>query len=159
MADPGLYAAREITNIPIVGVAETSYLLAIGLGYKFTILVPLKESLGECRQMLLTYGFERFVASIRVLHLTVEEICTNKKRLKEALVREGKAAVEEDGADVIVMGCGFMSGITGEIKEELGVPIIDPYATAMAFAEMLVRLGLSHSKKAYMTPPAKRIVI
>jgi Asp/Glu/hydantoin racemase len=41
----------------------------------------------------------------------------------------------------------------------LGVPVIDPLAAAMSFTEMLVRLGLSHSKKAYMTPSPKRIKI
>lgn len=156
MGDPGLYAAREISNIPVVGVAETSYLLAIALGHKFSIMEPMKEGLGLARQMLLTYGFERFVASMRILNLTVDEIWGEKKKLKDAIIREGKKAVEEDGADVIVMGCGFMSGMTKEIEKKLGVPVIDPWAAAMAFAEMLVRLGLSHSKKAYMTPPPKR---
>jgi len=60
---------------------------------------------------------------------------------------------------VIVMGCGFMSGMAKEIEEELGVPVIDPWAAAIRFAEMLVTLDLSHSKRAYMPPPPKRIEI
>ena len=159
MADPGLYAAREISNIPVVGVAETSYLLAIALGHKFSIMDPMREGLALTRQMLLTYGFENFVASVRVLNLTVEEIWADKKRLKEVIITEGKKAVAEDGADVIVMGCGFMSGMAKEIEEELGVPVIDPWAAAIRFAEMLMTLDLSHSKKAYMPPPPKRIEI
>ena len=43
-----------------------------------------------------------------------------------------------------------------EIEKELGVPVIDPWAAAIRFAEMLVSLGLSHSKIAYMPPPPKR---
>ncbi len=156
MADPGLHAAREVSNIPVVGVAESSYLLAIALGHKFSIMGGTEEGQGLTRQMLLTYGLEQFVASTRLLNLTVEEIWADKKKLKDAIIREGKKAVEEDGADVIVMGCGFMSGTAEEIEEELGIPVIDPWAAAMAFAEMLVSLGLSHSKKAYMAPPAKR---
>lgn len=155
MSDPGLYAAREISNIPVVGVAETCYLLAIALGHKFSVMVTRKESVAGKRQMLLSHGLERFVASMRLLNLSVEEVWADKKKLKEAIIREGKKAVEEDDADVIVMGCGLMSGMSKELEEELGVPVIDPWAAAMKFAEMLVSLGLSHSKKAYMTPPPK----
>lgn len=159
MGDPGLYAAREICNIPVIGVAETCYLLAIALGHRFSIMLTTREGLGLARQMLLTYGLESFVASVRLLDLRVEEIWSERKKLKEAIIREGKAAVEEDGAEVIVMGCGFMSGMQKELEEELGVPVIDPWAAAMKFAEMLVSLGLSHSKKAYITPPPKRIEV
>ena len=157
MADPGLYAAREISTIPIVGPAEVSFLLAIALGHRFSIMELIEEGLGSTRQILRAYGFESFLASIRILGLTVEEIWADKKRLKEAILKEGKRAVEEDGADVIVLSCGFMSGMAKELEEELAVPVIDPWGAAMKFAEMLVSLGLSHSKKAYMTPPPKRI--
>lgn len=159
MADPGLYAAREIMNIPVIGPAESSFLLAIALGYRFSIMVPTKEGLGFTRHILHTYELDKFVASMRVLDLRVEEIFYDRKKLREALIREGRKAVENDGADVIVMGCGFMSGLVKEIEEEMDVPVIDPWLASMAFTEMLVSLGLSHSKKAYMTPPPKRIKI
>jgi len=70
----------------VVGVAETSYLLAIALGHKFSIMDPMREGLTLTRQLLLTYGFENFVASVRVLNLTVEEIWADKKRLKEVII-------------------------------------------------------------------------
>lgn len=159
MADPGLHAAREISNIPVVGAAETSFLLAIALGHKFSVLEPTEEGLALTRQLLLAYQFERFLASQRVLGLSVEEIVRDERKLRQAAIREGRKAIEEDGADVVVMGCGFMSALASELQEELRVPVIDPLAAAMSFAEMLVKLGLSHSKKAYMTPPPKRIVI
>lgn len=159
MGDPGLHAAREISNIPVVGVAETSFLLAVSLGHKFSIMCPMEEVLGLYNHMLLIYRLKRFLASMRVLNLTVVEIWAEKDKLRDTIISEGKKAVEEDGADVIVMGCGFMSGMAKEIEEVLGVPIIDPWAAAMAWAEMLVRLGLSHSKKAYMPAPSKTIEI
>jgi allantoin racemase len=157
MGDPALYAAREISKIPVVGVGEISCLLALSLGHKFSIIAAMKETVAAHRQVLVSYGLERFLASIRVLNLNVDEIWADEQKVKEALIREGKKAVEEDGADVIIPGCGFMSGMAKEIEKELGVPVIDAFAAAIRFAEMLVNLGLSHSKKAYMTPPPKRI--
>ena len=159
MADPGLHAAREISNIPVVGLAETSFLLAIALGHRFSIMQLMDEGIALARQLLLTYGFQHFLASIRVLNLSVNEISADQNKLREAIVREGRKAVDEDGADVIVMSCGFMSGIAKDIEEVLGVPVIDPNAAGLRFTELLVNLGLSHSKRAYMTPPPKRIDI
>jgi allantoin racemase len=158
MADPGLHAGREIASIPVVGTAESSFLLAIALGHRFSELEPTREGLALTRQLLLMYEFEKFVASLRVLGLSVEEIRSGDKgAVKQAILREGRKAVEEDGADVIVLGCTFMAGIAEEASEQLGVPVIDPLAAAMGFAEMLVRLGLSHSKEAYMTPSPKKM--
>ncbi len=159
MADPGLYAAREIANIPVVGESEISYLLASALGHKFSILQPIDQGLGVARQMLRTYGVEESVASVQVIDMGVNEMCADRERMKAAMIREGKKALEEDGADVIVMGCGFMADAVKEVQEELGVPVIHPFAAAIKYAEMLVTLGLSHSKRAYMTPPPKRIEI
>lgn len=159
MCDPGLYAAREISSIPVVSGAETSFLVATALGYKFSVLQPKREMFGLTRQLLRIYGFEGFLASMRVVDLTVEEIFSDKKKAKQALIRVGKEAIEDDGADVLVLGCSYMSDVANEIQDELGVPVIGSGPVALRWAEMLVSLGLSHSKKAYMTPPPKRIEI
>lgn len=131
-------------------------MLAIALVHRFSIMEPVREGIGLARQMLLAYDLDRFVASIRVLDLAVDEIWADKQKLKEAIVREGKLAIDEDGADVIVMGCGYMASMAAELQKEPGVPVIEPGAAAIRFAEMLVTGELSHSKQAYMTPPSKR---
>lgn len=159
MADPGLYAAREVSSIPVVGLAETSFLVATALGHKFTIMALIEQVRALQRVLLRQYGMEHFHASTRVLNIDVKALWSDKKSAVVAILEEGRQAVEEDGADVIVMSCGGMSGIAKDIEKMLGVPIIDPNATAMRFAEMLVSLDLSHSKRAYMTPPQKRIEI
>jgi allantoin racemase len=156
MADPGLYAARELMTIPVIGAAETSYLLAIALAHKFSVMEPTKAGAPLTKQLIVTYGFERFLASIRVLNLAIAEIAADEQKLKDTIIREGRRAIEDDGAEAIVLGCGFMSGKAQEIQQALGVPVIDPWATAMKLAEMLVSLGLSQSKRAYMPPPPKR---
>jgi len=39
-----------------------------------------------------------------------------------------------------------------EFEEELGVPVMDALKTSIQTAEMMVRMGLTHSTKTY--PPA-----
>jgi allantoin racemase len=56
---------------------------------------------------------------------------------------------------VLILGCMSMAfhDITGLLQERLDVPVINPVLTSLAFAELCVRAGLSHSKRAYPTPP------
>jgi allantoin racemase len=81
-----------------------------------------------------------------------------QKKLKESTAREARAAVEEDGAEVIVMGCTAESGFADELSRGLGVPLLDPVVTSWKFAEMQADMystsGISHSKAyGYESPP------
>ena len=64
-------------------------------------------------------------------------------------IAAGKQLVNEQGAEAIVLGCGATTGLAARRGRELGVPVLDPGLTAAKYAEMLVALGLSHSKRAY----------
>jgi allantoin racemase len=67
------------------------------------------------------------------------------------IVDMGKRAMDEQGAEALVLGCGATTGLAPQVSKALGIPVLDPGRTAVKFAEMLVDLGLRHSKKAYPT--------
>jgi len=50
--------------------------------------------------------------------------------MKAAILVEGKKAVEEEGAEVIVLGCTGKSGFMKEMKNKLGVPVLDLVVTS-----------------------------
>jgi allantoin racemase len=154
MADPGLVAAREATDVPVVGLGQASMTVASSLGRRFSIVDPSPHP-GLYRDLVALYSLEDHVASIRNLKITVPELVSNVAQHKTAILEAGKKAIEEDGADALILGCGFMSGISKELQAELGVPVLDPDATVIRFTEMLVHLGVSHSKKAYPFPTPK----
>lgn len=62
------------------------------------------------------------------------------------MVEQGKKAIEEDGAEVLILGCTGMTGMAQKLSEALGVYVIDPLPTAVKLAETLVSLKLSQSK-------------
>src|SRR5699024_11394934 len=73
------------------------------------------------------------------------------------IAEEAVAAIEEDGSDVICLGCGGMAGLAERVAEAVGVPVVDGVSAAVTLAEGLVRQGLSTSKIGmFATPPAKR---
>lgn len=156
--DPGLREARELVSIPVVGPAESTMLVACTLGHKFSILVGRRKWIPKMESNARLYGLGERLASIRPLGIRVTEMLAEQKTLKESTAREARAAVEEDGAEVIVMGCTAESGFADELSRKLGVPMLDPVVTSWKFAEMQAdmysSLGISHSKAyGYETPP------
>ena len=72
-----------------------------------------------------------------------------------------RAAVEEDGADVVVLGCmsmAFLPCICEDLSERAGVPIVNPVVAALKTAEMVAGMGLAQSKAAYPVPKPQQMV-
>ncbi len=71
------------------------------------------------------------------------------------MVAAGRKAIAEDRADTLLLGCmsmGFLE-IAEAAAPELGVPVLNPGKVALKMAEATVGAGLTHSRRAYMTPP------
>ena len=70
----------------------------------------------------------------------------------EKLKAEATLAMEEDGADVIVLGSTTMHQSAKYLDDNLPIPVLNPGQVAYKFLETLIELGLTHSKKAFPTP-------
>ena len=68
------------------------------------------------------------------------------------LTAEGQKAIDEDGADVILLGATTMHQAGDYMAAHLPAPVINPGPVGIKMAEMLVQLGLSHSKVAFPSP-------
>ena len=157
--DVGVKAAREIAEIPVIGPGESSMLLAAALGQRFSVITVLRNLLPVVYETAEVLGLHRKLASVRYVDIPVLEVM-DRERLKKALLREMLEALEKDGAQVLVLGCTGMSGVTSELSQRLrergyDVPIVDPSGAALKFAEALVKMGLKQSKLTYMKPPEK----
>lgn len=154
--DPALRAAREIANIPVVSGGEASRLLALALGDKFSVITVLSNTVDIIKSNIIASQLDGRLASVRSAEVPVLEL-KDRERAKASILREARKAIEEDGADVIVLGCTGMAKLAKEIQEELGVPVVEPATAAIKLAEMLVQMGLSHSKISFKIPPEKEI--
>lgn len=155
--DPALLAAKEKLRIPVVGIQEPSIHLAAILGRKFSIVgVGGESGSGAAEDEVRRYGLEGSLVSIRLADIPVLDVNRDREKLWNAILAEARKAVEEDGADVIVLGCGALFGLAQQLQKELGVPVIDPGLVALKIAEDLVKLRLAQSKKAFPFPNPKR---
>ena len=162
--DPALDAAKEKLDIPVVGLFESGVHLASMLARSFSILdIDSTEESAKVvfEEILRVYGLDHKLASHRCTDVPILDIKKKKDsgELQRALLEAGRKAVEEDGAEALVLGCGALTGLSGYLQEELGVPVIDPAQAAIKLAEDLVKLRLSQSKKAFAKPSERKITL
>jgi allantoin racemase len=150
-ANVGVEASREAVSIPVVGIMEAAHMLAMLIGRKFSELVSVENVVVRHWRNAEAFGSKSKLASVRVIGLPIKEIHKDLDVTYSMMYEAGKKAVEEDNADVLVLGCGAMLGITDRLRAELGIPVIEPGEAGVKVAEMLVKLGMSHSPKGY--PP------
>lgn len=154
-ADVGVTAARERLNIPVLGAGHASITIATLLGRRFSILTPLKNGIPLMEDLVRSYGLESKLASVRSLDIPVEQLSVQSKKLKQRLLEEAEKTIKEDGADVIVFGCGGLIGLEKWLQNKLKIPVISP-TIGLKVLESLLNIGLSHSKIAYPSPPPKK---
>ena len=156
--DPGLDACREVTDKPVVGIAEGSMYVANMLGATFSVATILPRARDFIEEAVRKTGLEDKCASVRCTALTVVETENTREAAVEALLDAGQRAVEEDGAEVICLGCAGMGGLDEALEDELPVPVIDSVGAAAVLAEGLVQLGKTTSKiRTYKPPEPKEI--
>jgi len=157
-SDPALDAAKELSDIPVIGIEEASMHVAAMLGHKFSITTAFRSRVPTRDLHVRLRGVESAYASTLVMNMPVLEMDAHPEKAKARILELARRAVEEDGAEVIILGCAGLAGYAEDIERELGVVVLDPTSVAFKLAEAFVDLGLRHSKVArFARPPAKEI--
>jgi len=157
--DPHLDSAKEISDIPVFGIAEASMHIACLLGYKFSIVTVLERARPIFEELVKRTGLEEKCASIKTTNLSVADLEKDPGITLKALIEASSLAVKEDGAEVICLGCAGMCGLDKQIELSIGVPILDGVVCAVKVAELTFDYQLKHSKiKAYKKPEPKEFL-
>jgi len=138
-SDPGLYAARESTAKPVFGIAECGLLTALALGAKAGIIAILNRSIPRHLRYVRSLGLEGRLAGDRAIELGVVEL-SDEGRTYGRMVDVGRTLRDQDGADVLVMGCAGMARYRERLEEDLAIPVVDPTQAAVGMALSAVRL-------------------
>lgn len=139
-SDPGLYAAREATRKPVLGIAECGMLTALTLGERFGIIAILPRSVPRHLRYVGARGLEARFAGDRPVGLTVAELSDDARTLAR-MIEVGRDLRERDGADVLVMGCAGMARYRERLQEAVGIPVVEPTQAAVGMAVARVQVG------------------
>jgi allantoin racemase len=127
-SDPNLDVLREITDKPVVGIAEASMKFASMMGNSFAVISPSKKSISKKLALARKYHCNDLLKTIKV----------SKGNDEEDLLEASKRAVEEADVDVIVLGCANYANADKYIEKQLKVPVLDGVACALILASGLV---------------------
>lgn len=155
VSDSGLNALRSRLKIPVIGPGQASFHTACMLGQRFSILTMWEPWVPLYRKTLKEYGLEARCVSIRHINTRpdVQELLQGKEEVVFGKLEEaGRRAIEEDGADVLVLGSTTMHQSHKFLARQLPVPVINPGLVAYKLCEMFLELGLTHSKRAWPAP-------
>lgn len=141
--DPGLHALRDQTALPVVGIQEASVMTALTLGQRFGVIAILPTSIPRHLRAFGAMGVLDRLAGDRALGLGVADLADESKSL-EAMIATGKRLRDEDGANVLIMGCAGMARYRAPLQEATGLPVVEPTQAAVSAALGQICLSLSH---------------
>ncbi|MCS3429847.1 allantoin racemase [Klebsiella sp. BIGb0407] len=156
--DPGLLAARELAQGPVIGIAEAAMHMATLVATRFSVVTTLPRTLIIARHLVHQYGFQNHCAALHAIDLPVLSLEDGSGLAQEKVRARCIRAVKEDGSGAIVLGCGGMATLAGELTLELQVPVIDGVSAAVKMVESLVALGLTTSKRGDLAFPETKIL-
>ncbi|MDH3316141.1 MAG: aspartate/glutamate racemase family protein [Betaproteobacteria bacterium] len=171
--EPGFPESREIARrhgLPVTACAFSQMHVASMLGHKFSVIDHAEIHNMYYYDLVVHHGFADRCASIRNInfplprpaHPDVPKIQDEKAKaargeksaMVEAAVAEALAAIEEDGAEVIMFGCSATFWMRPFLQQRLGeigweVPVLEGYSCAITLAKTMVSLGLDASGLAF----------
>jgi allantoin racemase len=171
--DPGYMEAREIGRehrIPVTSCAHAQMHLAGLLGNKFSIVDIAETHNMQMYHLVVQYRMTERCASIRNVNYPLPSpnfpddrpiqaerdraVQSGSSGMLEAAVQESIAAIEEDGADVIMLGCSaayWLQPLLQKKLNEIGwdVPVLEGFRCAIEVAKTLVDLGVDASGLAF----------
>jgi allantoin racemase len=154
--DTGLEAARSLANAPVVGIGEAAFHLASLIAHRFSVVTTLSRSIAAIEGNLLRYGLDRRCAKVRACEVPVLALEEEGSEARAKIDKEIAAALAEDRAEAIVLGCAGMADLAAALSRAHGVPVIDGVGAAVTLIEGLARLRLRTSKRGpYAEPRAK----
>jgi allantoin racemase len=161
--DVGLREAREVSRQAVVTApCQSALAIASQLANTFSVLVGRRKWIPKMHENVRMYGYEPRMASMRPLDLGVHDFQADHELTCDRLLTEGRRAVEQDGAEALILGCTAEYGFHETMQAELGVPVIDavlaPFKLAELLAETARHLGWYPSRRwGSEAPPADEI--
>ena len=154
--DTGLDAARCVLGAPVVGIGEAACHMASLLAARFSVITTLSRSVSPIEHNLVRYGMDSRCARVRAAEVAVLDLEDAASDAYAHISNEIRAALKEDRAEAIVLGCAGMTDLAARLSKEHGVPVIDGVGAAVKLIESLAALGLSTSKRNTYAKPLRK---
>jgi len=141
-SDPGLVEARRATRRPVLGMAACGIFTAMGFGSRFGVISILDEAIPRHRRYYDALGVRLRLAGDRAVGIGVTGLA-DASHTFERMTATGRTLRDEDGAEVLVLGCAGMAQYREGLEDALGIPVVDPVRAAAGMAISVLVSGHS----------------
>jgi allantoin racemase len=122
--DPGLFALKELSPVPVIGMAEASCHLASTLGRRFSIVTGGERWGPMLEEFVRAIGLSERLASVRTIAPTGGDIARDPDAALAGLAHQSRACAREDGAEIVILGGAALAGLAQRIAPEVPVPVL-----------------------------------
>jgi allantoin racemase len=144
--DPGLDAAKELLDVPVLGISEAAFHAASMLGRRFGVVsftAALRPMFEEC---LAHHGLTARCAGFRMGPAFSGDPGTVAEDRLDLLAALCAESVAQDGAEAIILAGGPLAGIAPLLQPRIAVPLIDGTQAAVRMAEAMAGLMPRHPR-------------
>lgn len=137
--DPGLSALREVVGVPVTGIAEAGMKEAAAGGRRFAVVTTTPE-LAERIALTAAHCLHKGFLGTWTTHGDPFALTAKPVELEAALARAINRAVNESGAEAIVIGGGPLAQAARVLAAQSPVPLVQPIPAAVRLT--FERLGV-----------------
>ena len=135
--DPGIFALREQSPVPVTGLAEASFRRAADHG-PFAVVTGGAAWKPILMRQALSTGFATQLSEIVTVEATGAELAADPVSAHQLLRQACQKAAQSGAASIIVGGAG-LAGIAARLQPYFDIPLIDSVTTGAEEAFALAR--------------------
>lgn len=141
--DPNIWATRELTTVPVIGIAQAAFIMASLISTEFAVVTSLQRTVIQAKHLLQMYGYSHVCPQVLAVDLPV--LALEDDTALHSIIKHAKIA-RDNGAGAVILGCGGMAHLQSTIEKEVGIPIVDGVQSATKLLEAMAGMGLKTSK-------------
>ena len=153
--DAGIELSRNLVKIPVVGAGQSVMHLGAQLSNRLGVVAYEDKSIPFMRKQIQAWRVADYVVGMRGIGIPLPDSSKNRDAMRGRFIEVARYLIDQFDAEIIVpMGVTMVpvQYSPHEMAKELGVPVMDALKTSIQTAEMLVRMGLTHSMRTYPRP-------
>ena len=131
--DPGLFALRQASAVPVTGLAEASFIAAAQLG-RFAVVTGGERWKPMLERLAGSLGFGPHLADIHVVQATGAELAADPAAARMLLGRACVEAAQQPGVRSVILGGAGLAGMAAAIQPDIAVPLIDSVLAGVGHA-------------------------
>jgi Asp/Glu/hydantoin racemase len=133
--DPGLFALRECSPVPVTGLAEAAFVQAARHG-RFAVVTGGAAWEPMLRRLAWGLGHGEALAGVITVAPSGAQLAADPEGARALVLEACREAIAIGGVQAVIVGGAGLAGMAAVIQPEVGVPLIDSVA---AGAEEVLR--------------------